>query len=125
MGGDDRLYYEEAYEIVNCAYAVFNALGFGLPERVYENALCVEFRHRGHEYVQQERHAVMYRDEMVGEYFTDLIWRKIILVENKSRECIVDAHINQTLNYLRITKLRLGLVINFGPKGVEFRRVVL
>ena len=92
---------------------VLNTLGHGLLEKPYENALCVEMSQQDIPYVQQPRFDVIYKSHKVGEYIPDLIaWNKII-IDTKTIEKIGDSEKGQMINYLKITGLQVGLIINF------------
>lgn len=116
---------EEARQIVGCAFEVLNTLGHGLMEKPYENALCVELGLRGIPYQQQPRFDVMYKAVKVGEYVPDLIVYNQIVVDTKTIDRIGDHERGQILNYLKITGLRLGLVLNFKHARLQWERVVL
>ena len=119
------LYESESREIVGSAMEVLKELGHGLHEKPYENALVIEFRLRGISCVQQQRYEVLYKGEEVGEYIPDLIAFEKIVVDTKVIEKITDHEIGQMMNYLRITGLRLGYLINFKRAKLEWKRVVL
>ena len=111
--------------IIGSAFAVSNSLGCGFLEKVYENALAVEFRSTGIRCSQQASFLVRHRDEVVGEYIPDLIVEECIVVEVKALECLNRVHQAQCMNYLRATGLRLALLLNFGRPKVEVQRVVM
>lgn len=115
----------EVREIVGCAMEVLNTLGHGLLERPYENALVVEFGLRGVPFQQQPRYDVLYKGVHVGEYVPDLIVRAQIVVDAKVVEQITNHELGQVMNYLRITGLKVGLILNFRRSRLEWRRVVL
>ena len=115
----------EVYEIVGCAMDVLNELGHGLLEKPYENALVVEFALKNIEYAQQKRFNVLYKGVKVGEYIPDLIAMGQIVVDTKVIDRITDHEIGQVMNYLRITGLRVGLILNFKHPKLEWKRVVL
>ena len=112
---------EEVYEVVGCAIEVLNVRGHGLHEKIYENCLGVEFRLRGIPYTQQERHRVLY----VGEYIPDLVVQENLIVDTKTIDRITDHERGQMLNYLRITTLPLGVILNFKHARLEWERLVL
>lgn len=116
---------EEVFSVVGCAMEVLNGLGHGLHEKVYENALCVEFRLRSIPFSQQERHRVLYKGEVVGEYVPDLVVQGKLIVDTKTIERITDHERGQMLNYLRITGLQVGVILNFKHARLEWERVVL
>ncbi len=119
------LYSDESYQIIGEAMRVWNALGFGMREFIYENSMLVALKKNGFDIEQQRCFQVYFDGELVGEQKVDMIVDGIILLELKTVEKICREHVFQVMNYLKITRLRLGLLINFGPKGVETRRVVL
>jgi GxxExxY protein len=104
---------------------VLNGIGHGLLENPYENALVVEFGLRGIPFKQQPRFEVRYKDVLVGEYVPDLIVRDQIVVDAKVIERITDHELGQIMNYLRITGLHVGLILNFRRAKLEWKRVVL
>lgn len=110
--------------VINAYYEVYNTLGYGFLEKVYENALAHELRERGLLVRQQEPIKVYYGGLLVGEYFADLLVADCIIVELKAVEQISPEHTAQLLNYLKATKIEIGFVFNFGPKA-EFARKIL
>ena len=116
---------QEVFDVVGCALEVINVRGHGLHEKVYENCLCVEFRLRGVPFVQQSRHQVLYKGELVGEYVPDLIVFEKVIVDAKTIDRITDHERGQMLNYLRITGLEVGLLLNFKRAHLEWERLVL
>ncbi len=110
-------------EIINAFYKVYNTLGFGFLEKVYENALAMELRSRGMKVAQQQTLTVYYNGKPVGNYVADLIVNDLVILEIKSAETIVEAHEAQLLYYLRATEMEVGLVLNFGPKPQISRKV--
>jgi GxxExxY protein len=104
---------------------VLNTLGHGLNEKVYENALVAELKARGIRVEQQKRFPVVYKNILVGEYVSDLLVDEKVIVDTKVIEAISDAEVGQVMNYLRIAKLELGILLNFRRPKLEYRRVVL
>jgi GxxExxY protein len=123
--GRELIFKEEVHTIVGCALEILNGLGHGFHEKPYENALTVEFRHRGISYLQQPRFPLTWRDEPVGECIPDLIAHGQIIVDAKTIERITDHERGQMLNYLRATNLSLGLILNFKHRRLEWERIVL
>jgi GxxExxY protein len=119
------LFKDEVFQIVGCAMEVLNTLGHGLLEKPYENALVVEFRLRGIPYKQQPRFDVIYKGVKVGDYIPDLIAFGKIVVDAKTIDRITDVERGQILNYLKITGLRVGLILNFKHPKLEWERLVL
>jgi GxxExxY protein len=115
----------EVYAVVGCAIEVLNVRGHGLHEKVYENCLCVEFRLRGIPDTQQERHRVLYKGELVGEYVPDLVVQRKLIVDTKTMDRITDHERGQMLNYLRIPALPVGVILNFKHARLEWERLVL
>ena len=123
--GRELILKEEVYAVVGAAIEVLNVRGHGLHEKVYENCLCVEFRLRGIEYAQQERHRVLYKGEVVGEYVPDLVVKRALIGDTKTIDRITDHERGQMLNYLRITGLQVGVILNFKHAWLEWERIVL
>src|SRR5688572_20631160 len=116
---------EETHNIIGCAFEVLNELGHGLNEKLYENSLVVEFKRRAIAFDQQRRFEVLYKGEHVGEFIPDLIAFGKVVVDTKTIDRITDHERGQMLNYLRITKLPVGLILNFKHAKLEFERIVL
>lgn len=119
------LHKELVYSLVGCALEVLNGMGHGLHEKPYENALAVEFRLRGIPFEQQRRYPVFYKNEVVGEFVPDLIASQAVIVDAKVIDRITDHERGQMLNYLRISHLRVGLILNFKKPRLEWERVIL
>jgi GxxExxY protein len=102
---------------------VYPQLGYGFLEKMYENALRIALQSMGLKVQQQEKFAVYFQEQMVGEYFADLSVENVVLVELKAASRITGEHESQLLNYLRATPYEVGLVLNFGAKP-DFRRKV-
>jgi len=116
---------EEVYAVVGAAIEVLNVRGHGLHEKIYEKCLCVEFGLREIPFAQQQRHRVIYKGELVGEYVPDLVVQGKIIVETKTIERITDHERGQMLNYLRITALPVGIILNFKHSRLEWERLIL
>ena len=116
---------KEVYQIVGSAFEVLNELGHGGKEKIYENALVVEFRRRGIGFTQQQRFPVIYKSENVGVLIPDLIAYDAVIVDTKVIPEISERELGQMLNYLRITQLRVGVILNFFNPRLEWKRVVL
>ena len=120
-----QLFYEEVGKILDAAVEVHRVLGYGFLEKPYENALVREFVLRGIRFIQQPRFPVEYKGVKVGEFVPDLIVFDSIIVDTKTIDRITDLEVGQMINYLRVTKLRVGFIINFKNHRLETRRVVL
>ena len=123
--GNELLFKEEVYQIVNCAFEVLNGLGHGLHEKPYENALVIEFGLRQIPVAQQPRFDVFYKKVKVCEFAPDLIVFESIVVDTKVIDVITDHERGQMLNYLRITGLKVGVILNFQKARLEWERLVL
>ena len=119
------LYKDLTREIMDSAFKVHNALVCGLQEKVYENALAWDFELKEKKVTSQQEFNVLYRDKEVGRYYADLVIGDSVIVEVKSVEKIDDIHRAQILNYLRISGLRVGLLINFAKPKLEYHRLVV
>jgi GxxExxY protein len=116
---------EEVFQIVGCAIEVLNALGHGLLEKPYENALAVEFDLRKILFQQQAVFDVLYKGHKVGLFIPDLIAFDTVVVDTKVIDRITDHERGLMLNYVRITKLRVGVILNFKHAKLEWERIVL
>ncbi len=109
--------------IIGAAMTVHRALGPGLDEKIYENALCIEFTTQSISFTQQQQFPVFYREQSVGKLITDLIVENKVIIETKVASFISDLHIAQTLGYLSISGLQVGLILNFREASLTFKRV--
>ena len=117
--------YEQMTEqIIGCAYRVYNKMGFGFLESVYEKCMVIELKKAGLAVNSQEPIKVFYEGETVGEFVADLVVEDTIIVELKSVRRVVKAHETQLVNYLVATKTDVGLILNFGDRKVEVKRKV-
>jgi len=121
----EYLYRELSYKIIGLAMKVHRAFSSGLPEHVYRRSLCHELRTEKVAYETEKKIQVWYDQEMVGSFRADLIVDGLILLELKAVEQLIDQHRSQTLAYLKICNLRLGLLINFGAKSLEVERFII
>jgi GxxExxY protein len=116
---------DEVFQIVGCAIEVLNMLGHGLVEKPYENALVVEFGLRKIPFRQQPSFDVLYKGQRVGVFVPDLIAFDSMVVDTKVIERITDHERGVMLNYLRITGLRVGVILNFKHRKLEWERIAL
>jgi GxxExxY protein len=119
----DLLHAEITDLIIKAYYKVYNTLGYGFLEKVYENALAHELRLQGVWCDTQKPISVFYKGEPVGNYFADIVVDDCVILELKAAEQIAAEHEQQLLNYLRATNIEVGLVLNFGKKP-EFSRKI-
>lgn len=120
---NDFLHTDLTSEIIRRFYIVYNKLGYGFLEKVYERALKYELVKAGLYVESQKPINVYYETELVGEYYADLLVENKVIVELKATEAICEEHENQLINYLKATEIEVGLLINFGKKP-EVRRKV-
>ena len=119
----ELLHSEVTDKILKAFYTVYNKLGYGFLERVYENALYIELSKMGLVVIKQQPIKVNYDGQQVGEYYADLIVDDIVIIELKAAEGVVEEHEHQLLNYLKATDKEVGLLLNFGKKP-QFKRKV-
>jgi len=116
---------KETEEIIGCAMEVLNALGHGFVEKPYENALVVEFDRRNIPCRQQSRYDILYKGVSVGTYIPDLIVFDAVVVDTKVIDRITEHEVGQMLNYLKLTGLKVSLIINFRRGKLEWKRIIL
>jgi GxxExxY protein len=110
-------------KIIKAFYTVYNTLGYGFLEKVYENALVIELEQMGLQVAQQQKIRVYYNGQPVGEYFADLVVNNVVIIELKAAEALREEHKAQLINYLKATDREVGLLLNFG-QSPEFKRVI-
>ena len=113
---------ELTHKIIGCAYKVFNQLGFGFLESVYQKAMVIELGKSDLNVEAEKSLKVYYDDMIVGEFYVDLYIAEVVVVELKSVKSLNKEHEVQLVNYLNGLKKEIGLLINFGPSGVEVKR---
>lgn len=118
------LHSEITGKIIKAFYKVYNTLGYGFLERVYENSLAIELENLGLSCEQQKPIEVFYENRKVGVYYADLFVSDVIIVEVKAIENICEATEAQLVNYLRASKIEVGLMLNFGKNPQHKRRVL-
>jgi GxxExxY protein len=114
---------ELSKEIIGIYYHVYNELGYGFLEKVYQNAFAIELLSRGYKIEKHKKVNVFYKNEIVGEYIPDIVVNNKLIIELKCVEFLVEAHECQLINYLRATECEVGLILNFG-KDPEFIRKI-
>lgn len=110
--------------VIGCAIEVSNTLGHGFFEKIYEKALCIEFDKNGIYFQRQKPVDVVYKDNLVGEYVTDIIVEDKLLLELKAVSALCSEHEAQLMNYLKATGLSVGLLLNFGKPKLGIKRMV-
>ena len=109
--------------IIKIFYNVYNILGYGFLEKIYENAMMIEFRKASIPAESQSPIKVIYEGEIVGEHFADIKVDDKVIVELKASKSLTPDHHAQLLNYLKATDIEVGLILNFGPKPEISRKV--
>lgn len=116
-------YKELSNEIINAFYKVYNHLGFGFLEKVYEHSLYFELTERGINCTRQHKINVYYKDQQIGFYYADIIVENKIILEIKAADSLCKDHELQLINYLKATEIEIGLLLNFG-KQPQFKRKI-
>ena len=117
------LHEETTRRIIKAFYKVYNTLGYGFLEKVYEKALAIELSRGGFKIVRQMSIDVYYGDDLVGEYYADLVVNNSIILEIKAIETLHPRHTNQLVNYQKATDMEVGLLLNFGEKPEIVRKI--
>jgi len=119
---DDFKHKELTEKIIGLFYKIYNKLGYGFLEKVYENAMMIEFRKAGINAQAQAPILVKYDNEVIGEYTADILVENKVIIEIKAAKLLMAENEAQLLNYLKATDKEIGLLINFGPKSEVKRR---
>ncbi|HEY8366368.1 MAG TPA: GxxExxY protein [Bacteroidia bacterium] len=123
MRNEDYKYSDITSKVIKAFFKVYNSLGFGFLERVYENAMFIELNNMGLNVEKQKRLTVYYENQQIGNYFADFLIEEKVIIELKAVERLIEEHELQIINYLRATDLEVGLILNFGKKP-EFKRKI-
>jgi GxxExxY protein len=121
---NDLVYPELSYEIVGCAYEVWDELGFGHSEKIYQKSFAIVLRTKNKKFQEQVYYSLKFRDEIVGKGFLDFLIDDKIIIELKKDGNFSKTNIEQVLNYLKLSNLKLAILINFTKEGVKFKRIV-
>ncbi|MET0946611.1 MAG: GxxExxY protein [Flavobacterium sp.] len=119
----DLMHKEISKPILKIFYDVYNELGYGFLEKVYQNAMYFELKAQGYKVEAQKQIKVYFRNQLVGEFYADLLIEDTIIVELKACEYLISSHIAQLMNYLKSTQIEVGLLLNFGETP-DFKRLV-
>ena len=119
------LYSELTQKVIGAAINVYNTLGFGFLEKVYENYLMIELESFRLRAIQQHPSKVFYKEKLVGDYVADIIVEDKVILERKSIENLDKIHEVQLVNYLKAVNIEVGMLLNFGKEKLEFKRKVL
>ena len=109
--------------VLKAYYDVYNQLGYGFLEKVYQNTMYFELQSLGYKVEAQKQIRVYFKNQLVGEYYADLLIENKIIVELKACELLMNVHIAQLMNYLKATEIEVGLLLNFGEEA-EFKRII-
>lgn len=110
-------------KIIRTFYKVYNELGYGFLEKIYQNALYLELIKAGLHCQKQRQIKVYYKEQLVGEYYADLIVNDSVILELKAAEGLVVEHEYQLMNYLKATEIEVGMLLNFGKEPIFKRKV--
>jgi len=110
-------------KVLKAFFKVYNTLGYGFAERVYENALIIELRKLGLTVEKQKDITVYYDGDVVGEYVADVLVNEMVMLELKAVRTLTEEHEAQLLNYLKATPVEVGLLLNFGVKPEHRRKI--
>lgn len=123
MSNEIYKYSDVTEKIIGCAMTVHKTLGNGFPEIIYQRALAIEFENSEINFQQEFEMPIFYRNRHIGKRRVDFLVEKIISVELKATTKFEDYHIAQAMNYLEAYNLEVGLLINFGDKSLQFKRL--
>ena len=117
---------KESFEIIGLCMEVHKILGKGLSEVVYKDAIELELKAKNISFERERKHEVEYKGTILPHYyFADFVIGGTIILEVKAQEGVLEDHYRQVINYLAVSKLKLGLLINFGENSLKFKRVIL
>ena len=120
------LYKQEAYNIIGVCMEVHKELGKGFSEIVYGDALEIEFKNSGIHFQREVKYNINYKGNTLPHcYVADFIIERNIVLEIKAIETLTKSHVKQTLNYLAASKIKLGLLVNFGEDSLTYKRIIL
>ena len=124
---EELKYQDITGKIIGCAFEVHKFLGNGFQEVIYQRALSWEFEQAGLTFQREISQDIFYKNlqEPIGKRRADFVVENKVLIEMKALKELEDVHLNQVLNYLKTYKLEIGLLINFGSKSLEFKRLIL
>lgn len=121
----DYIYKDKTFKLIGLGMEIHGILGRGLREIVYKDALEFEFKNHGIPFEREKNYKVEYKGvSLKHEFYADFVVFNDIILEVKAKEMLIDEDVFQTLNYISICQAPLGLIMNFGPKSLEFKRVI-
>ena len=121
---ENRLpYFELTRAILGCCFEVMKELGPGFQERIYKNALLIAMKQKALQVEIEKPFEVIFRNKMIGRYNADLVVEKTVIIELKCCECLIREHQAQLFNYLKVSELPIGLLVNFQRRKLEYQRL--
>ncbi len=120
---EQYLHKELTNKIIKCFYKIYNTLGYGFLEKVFEKSMLIELRDMGLKAEAQKSIKVYYEGHLVGDYFADIIVEDKVILELKTAESIIEEHEFQLINYLKATDIEVGLLLNFGKEPQVRRKI--
>lgn len=121
---NDLLYPELSFQIVGCAFEVHNELGFGFKESIYQKALALAFKEKKLSFTEQVLYQIKFKEQVIAKRYFDFVVEDKIVVEIKKDDKFSKANIDQTIDYLKTSNLKLAILINFGKEGVIYKRLI-
>jgi GxxExxY protein len=119
------IYKEESYQVIGVCMEVHSKLGMGFKEAVYQDALEIEFRERSIPFIREKQFKIEYKGFILQhKYYADFIVYRSIILEVKSASFIINKFVAQTINYLKASGIKLGIIANFGEKSLTYKRIV-
>lgn len=119
----DLLHKKITDDILKIYYDIYNQLGYGFLEKVYQNAMYFELKNKGYKVEVQTPIKVYLKGQLIGEYYSDLLIENKVIIELKACELLMNVHVAQLMNYLKATEMEVGLLLNFGEEP-EFKRII-
>jgi GxxExxY protein len=120
----DLIYPELSYKLVGLAYNVFNELGHGHLEKIYQKAYAKELKEAGIVFKEQAPYQVIYKEEVIGNNYLDFLIEEKVIIELKRSDFYSKKYIDQVSNYIKVSNLKLAILINFTTNGVRIKRIV-
>ncbi len=120
----DLIYPELSYQLVGLAYNVFNELGHGHLEKIYQKAYAKELKEAGIVFKEQAPYQVIYKEEVIGNNYLDFLIEEKVIIELKRSDFYSKKYIDQVSNYIKVSNLKLAILINFTTNGVRIKRIV-
>ena len=120
---EEFAHFELSRNVIGCCFEVIKELGSGFLENVYKNALFISMKQKGLTVLTEQSFEVMFREHKIGKYIADLIVENLIVVELKCCQVLLPEHQAQLINYLKVSNIPVGLLVNFGNRKLEYKRL--